>query len=165
MKKRATQIHSVPALFSLLLFGLFTLFLLLMLLFSARAYQQETVYFQEEDSLGTASAYITAKFRQHDTPGGIFASELDGIPALCFRDTINDQDYTTYLYLEQNNLKELFAPADTDISSAAGTSIAELSDFQAESQSNGFYRIFLKSTEGTTSEFYLHQNSSETEAS
>ena len=51
MKKTSVRVHSVPALFSLLLFGLFALFLLMMLLFSARAYQQETVFSQTEDSL------------------------------------------------------------------------------------------------------------------
>ena len=156
MKKTSVRVHSVPALFSLLLFGLFTLFLLMMLLFSARTYQQETVFFQAEDSLDTASAYITTKFRQHDTSGGIFTDKLKEFPALCFRDTLDGKDYITYLYLDQNSLKELFTAADTEVSPDAGTLIAELSDFQAEALENGFYHIFLQSIDDRKSDFYLH---------
>lgn len=156
MKKTSVRVHSVPALFSLLLFGLFALFLLMMLLFSARAYQQETVFSQTEDSLDTASAYITTKFRQHDTSGGIFTDKLKGFPALCFRDTLDGKDYITYLYLDQNSLKELFTAVDTEISPDAGTLIAELSDFQAEALDNGFYHISLQSIDDRKSDFYLH---------
>lgn len=157
MKKSPGRVHSVPALFSLLLFGLFTLFLLMMLLFSARAYQQETVFSQAEDSLGTASAYITTKFRQHDTSEGIFTDKLNGLPSLCFRDTLDGKDYITCLYLDQNSLKELFTAADTKVSPDAGTVIAELSDFQAEALENGLYHISLQSTDGRKSDFYLHR--------
>ena len=40
MKLQKNNSHSVSSLFSLLLFGIFALFLMLMLLFSARVYQQ-----------------------------------------------------------------------------------------------------------------------------
>ena len=40
MKKTAPTSHPISGLFSLLLFGLFVLFLLIMLLFSAQIYQQ-----------------------------------------------------------------------------------------------------------------------------
>ena len=45
MKKRLITRHPVAELASLLLFGIFVLFLLLMLLFSARIYQQTVLLF------------------------------------------------------------------------------------------------------------------------
>ena len=47
-----------------------------------------------ENTLGTAVSYLTTKFRQHDTVNGIFTGKLDNLSALCFRDTLNDQDVT-----------------------------------------------------------------------
>ena len=155
MKKRLITRHPVAELASLLLFGIFVLFLLLMLLFSARIYQQTVKNTNAENTLGTAVSYLTTKFRQHDTVNGIFTGKLDNFSALCFRDTLNDQDYITYIYLDQGNLKELF----TSDSSSANA------DFQISESRPGFYSFELKDSEGNKETFYLHQNSVSKEAS
>lgn len=165
MKKKHFSRHPVAELASLMLFGIFALFLLLMLLFSARIYQQTIKNTNAETTLGTAVSYITTKFRQHDMEDGIFSSTLDGLSALCFRDTLNGQEYTTYIYLDQGNLKELFTQSDSAASASAGTTIAELSDFQVSESSSGFYYLELKDSEGNEEAFYLHQNSVSEEAS
>ena len=152
MKKRLITRHPVAELASLLLFGIFVLFLLLMLLFS-------------ENTLGTAVSYLTTKFRQHDTVNGIFTGKLDNLSALCFRDTLNDQDYITYIYLDQGNLKELFTSDSSSANASAGTTIAQLSDFQISESRPGFYSFELKDSEGNKETFYLHQNSVSKEAS
>lgn len=165
MKKKFSSRHPVAELASLLLFGIFILFLLLMLLFSARIYQQTVKNTTAESTLGTAVSYLTAKFRQHDTENGIFTDKLDNISALCFRDTLNDQDYITYIYLDQGSLKELFTPDGSSASASAGTTIAQLSDFQVSESRPGFYSFELKDPEGNKESFYLHQNSVSKEAS
>ena len=71
MKKTAQTSHPISGLFSLLLFGLFVLFLLIMLLFSAQIYQQSIKKADSETDLGTVSSYIATKFRQHDVQDGI----------------------------------------------------------------------------------------------
>ena len=139
MKKTAPTSHPISGLFSLLLFGLFVLFLLIMLLFSAQIYQQSIKKADSETDLGTVSSYIATKFRQHDV-----------------QDTINNQDYITYLYLDDGRLKELFTADGSSAQANAGTAIASLSDFQIEENANGFYHVFLQSTAGDISEFYLH---------
>ena len=143
MKLKKNTGHSISSLFSLLLFGVFALFLMLMLLFSARVYQQTVRQTDSDSGLGTAITYLTTKFRQHDQADGIFSGSLDDIPALCFRDTLKGKDYITYIYLKDGNLTELFTVADSQASASAGTSISQLSDFQAENLDNGFYRISL----------------------
>lgn len=157
-EKNSTDFSSDIRTFSLLLFGLFVLFLLIMLLFSAQIYQQSIKKADSETDLGTISSYITTKFRQHDVQDGIFTDELNDIPALCFRDTINNRDYITYLYLDDGSLKELFTASGSSAQANAGTVIASLSDFQIEEKGNGFYYIFLQSTVGNTSEFFLHSS-------
>ena len=165
MKKRLITRHPVAELDSLLLFGIFVLFLLLMLLFSARIYQQTVKNTNAENTLGTAVSYLTTKFRQHDTTKGIFTGKLDNLSALCFRDTLNDQDYITYIYLDQGNLKELFTSDSSSANASAGTTIAQLSDFQISESRPGFYSFELKDSEGNKETFYLHQNSVSKEAS
>ena len=66
MKLKKNTDHSISSLFSLLLFGIFVLFLMLMLLFSARIYQQTVKQTDSDSELGTAITYLTTKFRQHD---------------------------------------------------------------------------------------------------
>ena len=61
-----------------------------------------------------------------------------------------------YIYLKDGNLTELFTVADSQASASAGTSISQLSDFQAENLDNGFYRISLKSATGISAHFLLH---------
>ena len=158
MKKSSQSSHPVAGLFSLLLFGLFVLFLLIMLLFSARIYQQTIRRSESETDLGTVSSYIATKFRQHDSPNGIFTDTLNNLPALCFRDSLNGQDYITYLYLDNGDLRELFTADGSSAQANAGTAIAALKDFQIEKKENGFYFIFLQSTAGDTTEFYLHSS-------
>ena len=148
MKLKKNTGHSISSLFSLLLFSVFALFLMLMLLFSARVYQQTVKQTDSDSGLGTAITYLTTKFRQHDQADGIFSGSLDDIPALCFRDTL--------IYLKDGNLTELFTVADSQASASAGTSISQLSDFQAENLDNGFYRISLKSATGISAHFLLH---------
>lgn len=156
MKLQKNSGHSISSLFSLMLFGVFALFLMLMLLFCARVYQQTVKQTASDSSLGTAVTYLTTKFRQHDQSGGIFTGSLDGIPALCFRDEIKGKDYINYIYLDNNELTELFTARDSRASSSAGTAICSVSDFQVKKMDNGFYRISLKSTDQISTEFLLH---------
>ena len=80
MNHRKNTGHSVSSLFSLLLFGVFVLFLILMLLFSARIYQQTVKQTDSDSELGTAATYLTTKFRQHDSGDEIFP-----VPWMIFR--------------------------------------------------------------------------------
>ena len=96
MNHRKNTGHSVSSLFSLLLFGVFVLFLILMLLFSARIYQQTVKQTDSDSELGTAATYLTTKFRQHDRGDEIFSGSLDDIPALCFRDDIKGKEYEVF---------------------------------------------------------------------
>lgn len=111
MIPKSSRRHPVDTFFTIVLFSLFLLFLLLMLLFSVQAYRTAVSGNQTNNNLYTASAYITAKFRQHDDPGCVSArtvEELDNTSVLCLTDTVNGREYVTYIYLWNQKLKELF---------------------------------------------------------
>ena len=148
--------HPIDSLFTVVLLGLFLIFLLVMLLFSAQAYRTAVAEDQRNNNLYTASAYITAKFRQHDHSQSISTDTIDDIPAFCMTDTINGQQYITYIYLKDHHLKELFTSAGNTPSAQMGTDIAELNDFRIWQEADGFYRITLTDPDGNTCSLLLH---------
>ena len=71
-------------------------------------------------------------------------------------DTINGQQYITYIYLKDHHLKELFTSAGNTPSAQMGTDIAELNDFRIWQEADGFYRITLTDPDGNTCSLLLH---------
>ena len=132
MNPERSQKHSVDTLFSFLLFGLFVLFLLVLLLFSAQLYQRSVGSLDENQNLHTAATYLTTKFRQHDNAGSRYVTRFGDLDALCFEDVIDDTACTTYIYLLDNELKELFTLSGTTLSPDAGTTIAAFPISQAK---------------------------------
>lgn len=156
MKDFSVRKHSVENLFSVLLFGLFVLFLLLMLLFCALAYRTAVEGTEENNNLRTAQAYITTKFHQHDAHGETFLGTLQNKKALCFKDIIENEEYITYIYLQDNELKELFTASGSEAPPEMGTAVASLVSFEAKQTEEGYYRIIMEDDRGTRCDFLLH---------
>ena len=148
--------HSIDAIFSVLLFGLFSMMLLLLILFSAEAYRVSVKNLEENHNLHTAMTYVTTKIRQHDGQNDIFLSEIEGLPALCLNDEIDEQLYTTYIYLYNSELKELFAIPNASVPIELGTTIAELNNFQITETEQGFFQLYMEDTDGNKGELLLH---------
>lgn len=151
--------HSIGALFTVLLFGMFVLFLLLMILFSARAYQAAVDSQDKNYNLYTVMSYVTTKLRQHDSPDRVFPGKLQDREALCLLDEIDGQSYTTYIFMDGQELKELFTASSTEAVPAMGTAIASMNSFSVEETEEGFYRIFMEDTEGASCSLILHPGS------
>ena len=148
--------HFAESFFSVILFGMFVLFLLLLLLFSGETYQASVRGLEENQNLRTAAAYITTKFHQHDNPKSTSVLEFQDMPALCFTDTIEGQQYYTYIYLQEQTLKELFTAADSSASADMGTPIAELLSFEVSETLDNFYEFTMADKNGAVSHFLLH---------
>ena len=97
MNRNSRRSHSIDTLFVITLLGLFLIFLLMMVLFSTQAYRTAVEGNQENNNLYTASAYITEKFRQHDSSQSVSLDTLDNLPAFCMTDTIDGTSYVTYM--------------------------------------------------------------------
>ncbi len=161
MNPEHTQKHSVDSLFSFLLFGLFVLFLLLLLLFSAQLYQSSVRSLDENQNLHTAASYLVTKFHQHDSSDQAFTADYEGLNALCFTDTLDDTPCSTYIYLLDGELKELFTISGSSLSPEAGVTIAELADFALDETEDGYLRIRLEDNEGAVSTLTLHPGTPE----
>ncbi|MDO5136195.1 MAG: DUF4860 domain-containing protein [Eubacteriales bacterium] len=156
MKYFVHKQHSVDSFASLLLFALSTLFLMLLLLFSAEAYRSSVRGSEQNNNLYTAQAYIINKFRQYDREGETAVSQLDGKSALLFSQEENGQTYSTWLYLQDGSLKELFTQEGSLADASMGTPVASLCRFEAQVTEEGFYHIFLEDEEGSHTDFLLH---------
>ena len=155
--------HSVDTIFSVLLFGLFSLMLLLLILFSAQSYRVSVQDLEENQNLHTAMTYVTTKVRQHDGEGDVYLDSIENLPALCLNDEIDGTIYTTYIYLDDSQLRELFTVPGASVSASLGTSIAELSSFQIEETAQGFLKLYMEDFNGNSGELLLHPASPKTD--
>jgi hypothetical protein len=147
--------HSIDTLFMLLLFGLFTLLLVLLLLFSVQGEKTAVSGLDEQNNLRTSMSYLTGKFRQHDDVDSVSAGQVEDTCALCFTDTISDRTFDTYIYLDDGFLKEVYTAAGRTPTKAMGTPLCSLEDFTIE-ETDGLYHICLTDTDGRQAELYLH---------
>lgn len=153
--------HSVGTLFTIALFCLFFIFLLLLLVFSAQAYRSAVEGKQRNRNLYTASAYLTVKFRQYDSKDQVHVQVIDldentQTPALCLTDTINGTDYITYIYLMDGHLKELFVAAGRLPAFEMGTKIADIKLFSIEEDKDDFFKITLEDVQDCQTHLLLH---------
>lgn len=155
MKKNLQTGRSITAFFSLLLFDIFTLLLLTLLLFSAKAYQISVKGQEENQNLHTAMTYVTTKLRQHEE-SSVFLDNFYGYEALCLQDEIDGYSFITYIYLLDEELKELFVIPESSVSPEMGTTIANLSSFYIEETNTGFLFLTMKDPDGNCSELLFH---------
>ena len=124
--------HSIDTLFSFLLLLIFCLFTLMLSGMGSAVYRNGTAHLNENYTSRTAVAYVSEKVRQHDETGAVFMSSVEELPALAFRDTIDEADYITYVYFYDNALCELMIPEDRIPEAAMGTHIVVLSSLSIE---------------------------------
>lgn len=84
---------------------------------------------------------------------------LDGTECLALKNSSDGINSTTYLYVSDGWLKELFVRDDTDVSLNAGKNIIEASDFKVAELNNGLYRITITDTDGVTNSRILSERS------
>ena len=124
--------HSIDSLFAFLLLLTFSLFTLILAGMGSTIYQNGATYLDENYTSRTAVAYVSEKVRQHDQSESIFMTSVGDLPALGFRDIIDEQSFLTYVYFYDGALRELFIQEDRSPEADMGTRIVELSDLSIE---------------------------------
>lgn len=157
--------HIVDTFFTLALFCVFTISALIVMAIGVNVYQNTTKSSTEHYNLRTSFSYITEKIRQADANGAISIGKVGAVNALCLSQTIEGTAYVTYIYPHENELKELFAKADTDVDPSMGTTITPLQGFDLTPTSNGMYQMTCHAKSGIYFRMILHPVSSEWRAS
>lgn len=105
---------------SLLVFALFTLCLLLTVLTGARVYRQIVSDTQGGSDKRTKLQYLSTKVRQGQD---ISLGDFGGCDALILRETIDGENYVTYVYCHGGWLRELFCAEGASLSPEDGETV------------------------------------------
>lgn len=133
--------HSVDTIFVLTLFCVFAVAVLLALIMGTRTYSAISDRADETYYSRTALSYIVEKVRHNDEQGSVFVSEFSGIPALELRTEFDGVSYSTYMYIYEGNVCELFCETGLDLSADAGIPIIPGSDLRFEKAGDNLLKI------------------------
>ena len=140
--------HSTDSLFTFLLLLVFTLFTMILAGMGAAVYKNSAAHLEENYTSRTAVAYVSEKIRQNNRAGSIFLTEVEELPALALRETIDENTFITYIYFYDNALCELFIREESEPSAALGTKLVSLSDFSITETQPQLFTIRAVSPEG-----------------
>ena len=159
MHQKPVRKHYTDVPFVLVLFLVFTASALAVILLGARVYQNTSSHMQSNYTSRTALAYVSEKIRHADERGAVALGELDGIPALILTQEIAGVSYSTYLYFQDQELKELLAETSRKVTAEQGNAVVSLKDFSMEETDDGFYFFQAQDNDGETLSLYLHPRS------
>lgn len=117
--------HIVDILFVLALFLLFAVSSILLIAVGASVYRRNVDGMEENYRARTTHAYLAEKIRSADAAGCVEIGTIDGHESLLLHQDIDGISYTTYLYLRDGNLTELFGRSDLALPASAGSRILE----------------------------------------
>lgn len=132
MRLQTKHKHMIDFLFPVALFFVFALSSLTVVLLAADIYQSTTEDSALNDTARTSLSYITEKIHQNDTKGMVSLGTFDGCDALVLQQTYNDENYYTYIYAYENELKELFIKDGANATASDGKAILQVKDFSIE---------------------------------
>ena len=157
MQKR----NRIIDIFPMLLFLIFTLSALGIVTFSVQIYRNIVERAEGRFDTETASAYISEKFRNHDAGGAIRISEFLGNPAIAIEENVKDVPYTTYIYVYDGYLREIFSETAKlgDCMASDGNEILPMETMDIAHVSDRLVRLEFTDTEGKKEETYLSMKS------
>ncbi len=111
----------------------------------SQTYLRLTAKQAQAADLRTGLSYLDVQIRQHDEQGAlsITPGPFDSSPALAIKRIINDKTYTTWIYLRDGYLCELFVAEETVIMPDMGSRIVAMDGFAMEPLADGAIKITL----------------------
>ena len=153
----------VDILFVLALFAVFTVSALVLVTIGADVYQHTVHDMSRNYDSRTAMAYITEKVRQADSllengSPSVELGTLEQQPALILKEEIDGAYFTTYLYLYDGWLKELYIREDSypgEEISAAGQNILQLNALEYKQINESLLSVSMTTPDGESRQLYL----------
>ena len=158
--KLKSRSHMVDFLFALALFCVFAATALLVVLIGARVYKTTVDNMNINFERRTSLSYVSTKIRQFDSYGAVSIDDLDGIPVLAMRQSIDDSKYLTMVYyyegaLRERSVNELLISEGGKISANDGTIIMYLQDFRMYEVEPGVFNFTSVDKNGALSELIV----------
>ena len=111
---------------ALALCALFLLLAMGLTLMGSGVYRNTVAASDENYTRRTALSYLVNQVRRGDAAGGVAVGTLDGIPAVA----LFEDDYVTYLYCYDGQLRELYTQRDSGLTPADGLEILPLNGLE-----------------------------------
>lgn len=158
MRRYHQKNHAIDLLFTIGLFCVFAVSALLVTLAGASLYQKTNSQADLDYHIYTGLSYLEEKVRQHDYPGGVTVERLDGLDTLCLHETYGEDNYTTYIYVLDQKLTELFLREGMQPSPEDGTALMDAESLTLEQPEEGLLKISLSYGDGSPETLLLHLN-------
>jgi len=139
--------HSVGSLFIFLLIGIYTVFVLLLVLIGVGAYRNKVDEARYTAQIRTSLGYIANKVRAADQIGGVSIEELQGVETLVIREWHDNMEYHTRIYAAHGALYEQFVFAGDDLDHEDSLRIADIASLDMQKE-GGLLSLLLHTETG-----------------
>ena len=148
MRFRTQQSHMIDFLFPVALFFVFAVSAMTVILLATGIYRSTTEHSSLNYTARTSLAYICEKIHQNDAGGDVALGTFDGCDALVLRQPRGEDTYQTYIYVYENELKELFIKDGVEAPAKTGKTILAVDDFSMEAVRDGLFRFTCTDADG-----------------
>lgn len=148
MRFRIQQNHMIDFLFPVALFFVFAVSAMTVILLATGVYRSTTEHSSLNYTARTSLAYICEKIHQNDINGDVVLGTFDGCDALILKPPRREDTYQTYIYVYENELKELFIKDGVDAPAKSGKTILAVEDFSMETVKDGMFRFTCTDADG-----------------
>lgn len=139
--------HMIDIIFVIALFCLFAISALMLVIIGANVYKKTITDMDTNYVSRTSFSYVSEKLRQHDVYDGIHIDSYGDSDAILLTEIINKISYTTYLYLYNGYLMELFTRSDQQLSPNSGQRIIKMDAFHINKINDSLYEFYLESSD------------------
>jgi len=147
--------HAAGGLLTLLIYGLFALFSLLLVVIGARVYRNIVSTGRENTEIRASFSYVANKVRMSTRePGSVRIEERDGFDVLILRSAA--EGYETRIYYYDGALREAYQASDQPLSPKLGEKLMELSGFRIEETDTGHLVLSAEDEEWNRRSLHLY---------
>ncbi len=152
--------HSLHTVIVMLLILIFTISIAMVLVNGSLGYKKIAENSQKSFDDRTSLSYINAKVRYMDKEENlIFADNTDGLSTLHIVEQIDGVSYSTWIYLHEGSIKELFAETDSPPEMEYGFEIAKAESLSFQQVSSNLILVSCSIDGKNTAEAYLYLRS------
>lgn len=151
--------HVIDLIFPIALFFVFAASSLSVLILAADVYTSTTERLSVNDENRTVLSYLSEKIRQNDAGGAIRSVSIDGIDCLALSADYNGTACTTYIYVYDGVLKELFINDGIPIPLKEGRDIMRIASLSIEQLDDRIYLFTAVDSSGTESSLVASERS------
>lgn len=159
MRFHSRKNHVIDILFPISLYFVFAVSALTVLLLATNVYQTATKHSTLNYTAETTLSYLTEKIHQNDTAGSVSVGTFDGRQSLILKQNYNGTQYLTYIYVNDNNLMELYAKEGSTVSAESGKIILPLKSLDMEMTNSHTVHFTCTDTQDNTLSSYVNIHS------